>query len=645
MRIYGPLPLECNETGRLKSQIGTVFLSPPGLVTRGNMHFMQRMDWIAERNRERVALGLPALSETDAQEEAENHSVDLLFAPKTVLIRPNPARMDLAFEADELLQELVPKRDIRYLNTQDGRVRDALRARGENWRMSRLPVSPEEMEHLIAASRVAIGSAPLYFYNHSTGTRFLTFGSFAWIGQQPPQAFREMLREIADFSAKRNRFHNPEIDVFPPACPFSRASFAPLGNDALTDDERRALYERLLAEFQAAVPAALKDETTLNTEWRNALCAALTQQSNAVDADDLIQGLAPEFYRQIEWLPGCSILRGELLFDPASEAPDADTRARAIIFNYLREGGIVEHINIGRIGRSLSMRHTGHARRANVYIVQIKEKERPAPELRILRFQKWGVIEHLDQDKDFLRAIVESRDYTDYVLDRRLACRQLGMTIAGHIHTGRISETYHGLNPDPKLQGRCFWSVYFERPYVSGCATDKLPQILYADPLSSLRFAALLGEAAAVNCIVGRAGLDNLVLFDDGDEVLQFGPDGLPERLVVSDHTGAFAQYLLPLICNARAYADPVNHRAPFIPNAAEFAEQYLAAFQKRFDEVQQEYRRHHHAFDILFNLRDIEDPNGNIRYRWRRVLERLDSTDSGELTQTVRSHIKVLAP
>jgi hypothetical protein len=62
-----------------------------------------------------------------------------------------------------------------------------------------------------------------------------------------------------------------------------------------------------------------------------------------------------------------------------------------------------------------------------------------------LRLQKWSVWEHLDRGKDLLEAITESDDYTDYFLDRRLGCRQLGMNLSRRVFMRRLSEIYTGI--------------------------------------------------------------------------------------------------------------------------------------------------------------------------------------------------------
>ncbi|MDD4443083.1 MAG: hypothetical protein PHX41_14405, partial [Kiritimatiellae bacterium] len=405
MKLLGEPLFARDLKGQLASKIGTIFVRSDGLVTLKGVHATQRLAWIKELNRARRQAGLAPLNDFEIDEEMAS-SVDLLFDDRTVLIRPDPYAMELAFEADEMLQKQVSKRCIRYLNTHNVQVRDALRARGENWRMSRLPVSVEEMRLLISASLAAIEVLPIYYYNRSTGTRFLTLAQFAALENKPDALFRQQLEEIVQYAARRNRFGYPEIDIFPPGCAFTRQAFEALNAEHLPIRALRAAYRKLLDTFRAALPAELRDESDANIEWRNRMCSALTQQPNAIDAEELIQDISPEFYRQIEWLPGCRIVKGELIFDPVCDECDThpddselaalcEPRAKAVIFNYLREYNTIEYINIGRIGHSLSAR-APVSHRAPVYIVQVKEAGKAKPDLRILRFQKWGVKQHLD---------------------------------------------------------------------------------------------------------------------------------------------------------------------------------------------------------------------------------------------------------
>ena len=148
MQILGEPIFAKTPDGALVSRVGTMFFKTPGLVTRRGVHAMQRAMWVDHLNEGRAAAGLQPLSA--AEEEAEfAESVDLIFTDDHVLIRPDPDHMDLAFRADEELQKLVNKRKVRFLNTHAAKVRNALRARGENWRMARAPISQEDMAEIV----------------------------------------------------------------------------------------------------------------------------------------------------------------------------------------------------------------------------------------------------------------------------------------------------------------------------------------------------------------------------------------------------------------------------------------------------------------------------------------------------------------
>jgi hypothetical protein len=263
--------------------------------------------------------------------------------------------------------------------------------------------------------------------------------------------------------------------------------------------------------------------------------------------------------------------------------------------------------------------------------------------VRLIRLQKWGVRNRLDEGKSLLSAILESDDYTDYVLDRRLGLRQLGMTLPLRIRMRRTRETYDG--PNPTCRGQSIPVIYFERDYLTGLATDKLPPARYQKTGYAVRLAALLGRAAATNLIAGRAlEQTRRVMFDDGDEIVREDPTtGLPLEIVVSDPTGSFADYQRSLLESAADYARPVNVRAAFVPEPREFAHAYLAAFRAQFLHVQDEYRRRRRAFDNLFKHCRY-DTAGSFAYRWECVLRRLDRTEVDVLVHAILDHV-VLPP
>jgi hypothetical protein len=117
---------------------------------------------------------------------------------------------------------------------------------------------------------------------------------------------------------------------------------------------------------------------------------------------------------------------------------------------------------------------------------------------------------------------------------------------------------------------------------------------------------------------------------------------GLPDRLVVSDPSGAFSDYQRNLIEAAPSYARPVNMRADYAPDLREFAETYLEAFNAGFLRVQGDYRRRRRAFDRLFKHCSY-DPAGSFAYRWECVLRRLDQADVEAVVSGIRQHITVL--
>ena len=258
-----------------------------------------------------------------------------------------------------------------------------------------------------------------------------------------------------------------------------------------------------------------------------------------------------------------------------------------------------------------------------------------------MRLQKWGVWEHLDEGKDLLQSIKESDDYTDYWLDRRLGCRQLGMNLTRRVAMRRLSEIYNGANA--RFRGEMIRTIYFEREYLPGIATDKLPLEKYARPGYGPKLADLLGRAAASSMIVGRAlEAGTRPAFDDGDEVVREGEDGLPAEILVGDHSGAFGEYKLPLETFAAHYARPVNTRDKVVPNPQAFATAYLDAFREQFLHIQGDYRKRRRAFDTLFKHCKY-DAGGSFAFRWECVLRRLDQTNPDALVEAIRQQIWVL--
>lgn len=651
LRIIGDHPLARDAQGNPRSGIGTIFPRRRTLVTLPGIHATQRLAFTRLMNEERKAERLPPLSEEEEMVEWQQ-SVDLIMDDDSILIRPDPENMNLAFEADELLATLVSKQKVKFLSVMNQRVRDSIKLRGENWRICPLPLTPEEMKHMIRTSRIRIGGRPIYYYNRMIGSRYLTYPQFDGLSALPPQELAEHLAEIRDYSGRINIRGFPEVAFFATRTPFGHADFAVHEFERLSAEALRATYETLKARFGDAVKPEFRDDNPDSVEWRNLMFSTLIGRADESISEEILLGLSPEFYMQIEWLPGGRIEEGEFVLDPIFDERDlspasselrnrCDDKARGFIFNFVREFGDIEYVNVGRVISNLSSRPRDAGSR-NVYVAEVKQRHAPKPHVRIIRMQKWGIKEHLEEGKSLLQSIIEAEDYTEYILDRRLGCRQLGMNLPSWIVTRKISERYQGSRTE--YEGQIVWSTYFEREYVAGIATDKIPHSRYQNPAYSLTFAELLGRAAATNIVVGRMNLSSAVLFDDGDEILLEDETGMPSAIIVADHTGAFADYQTDLDSQAEAYATPINRRLRYMPYPYDAAATYVQALVERLIHIQQEYRKRRRAFDTLFKHRQ-RDEHGSFAYRWERVLDRLNRTDPSIVANAIRQHLAIQSP
>jgi len=649
IQLIGEHPLLKDSDGKLVSRIGTLFTTERVLLTlRGMTHAMQRFHYQKLINGQRLKQGLEPLDELDGM-ESWSTAVDLIMEDNCILIRPNPERMDLAFAADEMLQELpyISKAQIRFLHARNTLVQQAIRSRGEYWRISPRPQSENEVITAIGASKIAIGLAPIYYYSPSTGTRFLTYDTVCSLGKKEVDLLRRYLQEIKTYMAKRNRLFNREIAFFGLKQPFDDTLFDNYDFDRASDAQLRHDYHTLLQRLRELTEPSLLVDDVKNTVWRNKLFACLTDERNDAQTEYLISGLTEEFFRQVQWLPGGRIANGELIFDSIFEERkrkpfDAelgrlcDLRVCGFIFNYIREYSKLEYINIGRLLPGLRT-HPDRGAHCS-YLVEYKNRESSTPDLKILRMQRWGIQEHLSEHHDLLRAIMETQDYTEYTLDRRLGCWELGVPVPSRQVVRTIPDEYCW--PDNAGVSR-IWLTYFERDFIHGIATDKIhktqPEKL-KDPEFAKRLAKLLGTAAAPNIVVGRASQSKRAIFDNGDELITLDAQGYPSQIVTADHAGTFVDYEQPLIAHAADYALPVLTRKIWLANPAEFALVYLHAMQVKLTFMQEEYRRIPAAFNALFQ--HSKQGEKTFAHRWKKVLERLDATDIPTLMAAIRTAI-----
>ncbi len=647
LRILGPDPRVLGAPGTLHPMVATIFPHEETLVTTlPGVHILQREAFVASVEKLRCEANQPPLLK--AERDALNaRAVDLFIREKGIEIRPDPQQMALAFLADGLLHEFVAEHRVRFLLADNADVHNAIRQAGACWRITPSPLSSQDMIALIQRCRLGLGGAAIYYHSPATGTRLMTCQAFGELDRLSDKELREQLIQIQYFSNCFNRYRKPEIDFFIGSRRF-RDHLIKIDFSVLDSAQVRSAYETLYRKFQSVVPSELRQDDPKNAEWRQLMVSELDPLSEDKVLEEKEAGLAPEFYRHVQWLPGGRIENGELILDPfydlpaESDDPEVkalrDDKVRGLIYNYVRDYAHLQYINVGRIVESLALERKKQGRR-EVYVVELKEQGSDKEIVKIIRLQKWDVRGHLDQLKTLQEAMIASEDYTDYVLDRRLGCRRLTMNLSEGLTTNRIRETYYGARQD--CCGKEIWTPYFERDYARGIVTNRLPPDRFQRPGYAQQFAHLLGHAAAPNLIVGRSGDDGRVFFDDGDELIYEDDKGFPDELVVLHHTGSFADYQGDLARRAAEYAEPVNDRVATVPDARAFAESYLMALVTNFEYIQGEYRRQRRAFDTLFRHRPY-DTQGSFAFRWACVLKRLDETNAVALGECIRAHFKL---
>lgn len=645
MKIIGDQIFAKDAEGNLLSRIGTIFFRTSGLVTVRGSHSMQRQLWLSEIKKEQQL--------TKAEEDAElSESVDLVFTENHVLIRPDPERMDLAFKADEVLQQFMSKRRIRFLNTNSLKVRAALRERGENWRMSRHPISMEDYIDLIERSKVSIGEGAIYYYNRASGTHYVTPASYNEVAKLPAEAYRRQVKEMIDGLGRKNRHGHPEVDLFPVNTSSEvKAAYRAIKVDELSDAELRAAVEKVNTVRRMLMPPELRDESIENPSWRTEMCETLVRTPGETSSIDqqLIAGITANFFRQIEWLPGARIVNGEVVFDEVFEEAErtqdpgllalCDSRVKALIFNTMRLFGKMAYINVGRIANSVRRHPVYGYERGKTYIMQSREVGTLQTKVFIIRLQKYGVAERLDEGKDLLQAIQETDEYSDYILDRRLMCRHLGMNLPNRIGFGSFCETYHGENS--QYEGTTIHTRYIVREYVPGLKSEKVSVTNLHDVQWANKFAALMGEAAAVDSIVGRRSSETKeLMFDKLYETVVLDDKGLPKEVKIADHAGTFVNYEHPLIAYVPQYANFARRRKQLVLNYPDFVEAYVEGFRKRLIQVKNAYSARTAVFENLLKGRPY-DTNGSGAYRWACILKRIAEYDPEACADTLKAAIE----
>lgn len=647
LKVVGPPPFGFGSQERPLSGAATLWIEGRILVTLPMIHAMQA-DMLAELPpHDGVDGGMSPGGSGEAGEVRRTYAL-LHLTPDSIDILLSRNGLEISEAADTLLQEHYPKYRIRFSGVRAPGFIEFIKRKGDFWRVASPPSTVGEMRRFIEDSLAPIAGEPLFYYNPNTGTRFLTVHQLANVARLTPEARLAQLEEVRAFLGRPNARGAPEVELWPKPVAEPRRLLQTTAWPSLTAEQVEETLARIVLLFREAVPAELRVDDSRLEPWRNAMFRSLSEEPGEARIDHLGGVLGPEFYRQVGWLPGVHFDGEEWVFDPLFDLKDdveaqrrCDWVARALVANVVREYADLDYINVARIIRPMS-EHPAEGGRRDVLLMEFKRLSAERETLRVVRFHKWGIREHLDAGNDLLRAILRAHEYADYIFSRRLGCRQLGMSLAEEVTLHYIPEEYLGTNV--QLRHSSIWAYYSERDFIAGVATNRIPEEKYSDGTYSLQVAALLGHAAALNLIVGRIRKDPgdnpwRVIFDQGDELMIHNREGEPYSILVCDHSHSFGDYESPLKRYVREYARPVNRRTHLVPDPPAFADEYLRAFRQSFRSAQERYRRKPRAFDNLF-LPQQSDGKGNFADRWQCVLRRLNSTSPEKLAEQLLNHL-----
>ena len=490
-----------------------------------------------------------------------------------------------------------------------------------------------------------MGTANRYYYKIESGGRLITPQQFAEIREsiKDREQFRERVCEVVDLYKRRNNNYVRELDFF--ARDEKKFDFSLF--EGLAGYLQRCrkwgpaqvaragrLFDAALGNFRNAVLAELHNDNPANPAWRNEMYAEL---SEIPPTEESILGISEEFNMNIRWLPGCRVVDGEVVKDE-----HIGEVASQLIDDFLRYYGPLEYINLGRLMRSQSAKRAAGSYR-EVFIAVLKQRGEQREQIRILRKVFRNVLFYLNRGLDLEHAKKLAEGYLEYTFDRREILNMLGASTPEVSHLSR-EEELSGIGIVPM--------TYFNRPYIQGLATDKIPISYYSHEGFVIAQTSLLGSEAALNIFVGRCEPDSgIVFFGDGDELLQFeGDDPMaPTSIVLADFTNTFADVVSPLDIFVPQYLDYLVQmlgrvKVPgwSIKERLALGEVFISSLQERFYRLKEITTGGAALRGRLDALVSSRDPNLNpVRTKWERCRDRFLQQDIERFSRNMRQEFR----
>jgi hypothetical protein len=622
LKLYGPHPLDRDSDGHLRYPMSAVFPAYETMIVGSGLHVNLAFDFITALGEER---GHP-LNEEE-QFKIYEDLVALILRGNHVVIRSNPDNMEHSFLAAELLEEIIPADMIRFTGRRDPKVRQAFKLRGGSWKMAPRFFTMEEVKKQIKLSLVSVGTLNRYYYKMESGGRLMTYQQFANIRDSLVnfQEFKSRICEVVDLYCRRNKQFVRELDFF--MINHEKFDIAPMVklSDYLKnctswgDEERKQaayLYDDALSCFRNAVaPDFLRDDPE-NPLWRTYIYSEL---NDIPPTEESILGMSDEFKMNINWLPGCRIIEGRVVMDRQTEEPVVK-----LLEDFFRFYGQLDYINLGRVMQSQNPKRAA-VRYREVFIAVLKQKDSEVEQIRILRKARRDTPYYLNRGFSLAQAKRLAGGYIQYTVDRREILSLLGVNTPPINYLSRPEE----------IPGIGLVNVgFFDRSYIKGLATDKIPDYYYENKNFVIAKSALLGEQAGLNLIVGRSDPDTgEIFFGDGDEILIFENDNhVPKNLVLADFTGAFADVAHPLGKFIPFYVRYISGMLARIrvegmnkQGKIEVGNLFIESMRKRIERTREMLNAQSTVRGMIAEmLRDREVEVNPIMIKWEKALRRL---------------------
>lgn len=633
--FIGPDLFAEDEHGNLLSPIASVFPKYRTIITVRGIHACHAsimIDFLKQECLEPDRQELQRI-ESDIYQDA----VALLLRNHMILVRSDPADMERVFAADEILQAFFPKERIQFTGLHIPEVRKKLRLRGESWRISPPPKTIPEICQYIQSSKLQVITGLKVYYNAPTGGRFLTYNEFMRIRpmlQDDRTEALARLKEMLNLFQRVNNRGSRELSFFLPAGKElyfdglkDLVSFLETVPETRHTGEAEYRFDRFASQFAGAAGPELLADDENNPVWRTTMFCRL-YDINEQEMEEWSLGLSTEFHLNVKWLPGATVVEGRLRPDPG-----ATRRVQGLISHFWNKTGGFISINIGHVEESQTRRDISGEER-DVYLV-VMTTSNGKESIRLVRLMKWDVIHRFKMGIPLEQAITETVHYRNYIFDRLRAAAQLGFPILEYDEI-RLEEELPGLGKVP--------AFFFDRQYVTGMVTDKIPASFYTKQEFITALAPLLGEAAAFTLVLGRVSpRTGKIFYDDGDELIQFDHNSLPNRLVIIETTGSFTDWTTPLISllpqclsRFRLHLDKALDGGVPLPVVRMCVSLYAKALTDKIRDTKRMAGPTKDTLKHLFQSRESE--SGGIRQRWEGILARLEATEPGDLEEYIRT-------